>query len=304
MRSTWAAACRRPSARRQCSRPPARRSHGTTGHRRSGTPNCFWSCGRSDISAATCSPTCGGSSRSAECCVAAALALLTSRLLKRREHRARAGCRQRTPLRRTASHRRDVATRPAPPAPRTPRRGRGGRAVLAGRFGEPDRRRLLRPVRRRRPTLGPGDRRRVRQGHRGCRAHRARPATPCEPPLAIRLRRRRSCRPCTTPCATISRRRSARRALRSSRPLGHDTYRIELSLGGHPQPLLRRRDGQVEPVGALGMLLGMIEPTLSTTVVDVMPGDTLVFYTDGLTDAPAERGGLGRGTCRAPRGRG
>ena len=37
------------------------------------------------------------------------------------------------------------------------------------------------------------------------------------------------------------------------------------------------------------MLLGMIEPTLSTTVVDLMPGDTLVFYTDGLTDAPAEK---------------
>ncbi len=71
-------------------------------------------------------------------------------------------------------------------------------------------------------------------------------------------------------------------------PLGRDAYRVELSLGGHPQPLLRRRDGLVTPVGALGMLLGMIEPTLSTTVVDVMPGDTLVFYTDGLTDAPAD----------------
>jgi hypothetical protein len=69
--------------------------------------------------------------------------------------------------------------------------------------------------------------------------------------------------------------------------LDDDTYRVQLSLGGHPQPLLRRHNGQVMPVGALGMLLGMIEPTLSTTVVDLMPGDTLVFYTDGLTDAPA-----------------
>ncbi len=39
----------------------------------------------------------------------------------------------------------------------------------------------------------------------------------------------------------------------------------------------------------MGMLLGMLEPTLSTTVVDVMPGDTLVSYTDGLTDAPADK---------------
>ncbi|HVE18634.1 MAG TPA: PP2C family protein-serine/threonine phosphatase, partial [Ilumatobacteraceae bacterium] len=61
------------------------------------------------------------------------------------------------------------------------------------------------------------------------------------------------------------------------------------SLGGHPQPILRHRDGRVETVGTLGMLLGMIEPTIATTVVDLEPGDTFVFYTDGLTDAPAEQ---------------
>ena len=71
-------------------------------------------------------------------------------------------------------------------------------------------------------------------------------------------------------------------------PLGDEFYRVELALGGHPQPLLRHRDGKVESVGTLGMLLGMIEPTLSTTVVDLAPGDTFVFFTDGLTDAPAE----------------
>ena len=37
------------------------------------------------------------------------------------------------------------------------------------------------------------------------------------------------------------------------------------------------------------MLLGMIEPTIATTVVELEPGDTFVFYTDGLTDAPAEQ---------------
>jgi serine phosphatase RsbU (regulator of sigma subunit) len=37
------------------------------------------------------------------------------------------------------------------------------------------------------------------------------------------------------------------------------------------------------------MLLGMIVPKLSTTVVEVVPGDTLVLYTDGLTDAPAPK---------------
>ena len=69
---------------------------------------------------------------------------------------------------------------------------------------------------------------------------------------------------------------------------GTDSLRVQLSLGGHPQPLLRHRDGRVESVGTLGTLLGMIEPTVATTVVDLEPGDTFVFYTDGLTDAPAE----------------
>ena len=68
-----------------------------------------------------------------------------------------------------------------------------------------------------------------------------------------------------------------------------DSLRVELALGGHPQPLLRHGDGRVEAVGTLGMLLGMIEPTIATTVVELKPGDTFVFYTDGLTDAPAEQ---------------
>lgn len=68
-----------------------------------------------------------------------------------------------------------------------------------------------------------------------------------------------------------------------------ESLRVELSLGGHPPPLLRHRDGSVESVGTLGMLLGMIEPTLATTAVDLEAGDTFVFYTDGLTDAPADQ---------------
>src|SRR3954447_7822102 len=67
------------------------------------------------------------------------------------------------------------------------------------------------------------------------------------------------------------------------------SYRIEMALGGHPQPLLRRANGSVEQVGALGMLLGMLEPELSTAVVELACGDTLVFYTDGLTDAPPQQ---------------
>jgi len=68
-----------------------------------------------------------------------------------------------------------------------------------------------------------------------------------------------------------------------------DSYRVEMSLGGHPQPLLRRANGSVEAVGELGMLLGILEPTLTNSVVQLTAGDTLVFYTDGLTDAPAQQ---------------
>ena len=72
-------------------------------------------------------------------------------------------------------------------------------------------------------------------------------------------------------------------------PLADGSQRIALSLGGHPQPLLRRANGDVEGVGDRGTLLGMIEPVLSTTVVDLHQGDLMVFYTDGLTDAPADQ---------------
>ncbi|MCU1367122.1 MAG: protein serine/threonine phosphatase, partial [Ilumatobacteraceae bacterium] len=61
---------------------------------------------------------------------------------------------------------------------------------------------------------------------------------------------------------------------------------LDLSLGGHPQPLLRRRSGMVEAVGTPGTLLGIVAPSLADTVVRVEDGDTLVLYTDGLTDAP------------------
>ena len=68
-----------------------------------------------------------------------------------------------------------------------------------------------------------------------------------------------------------------------------DSYGVEVSLGGHPQPLLRRSDGTIEFVGAAGTLLGMVEPVLTNSSCRVDAGDVLVLYTDGLTDAPIEQ---------------
>ncbi|WP_253887179.1 PP2C family protein-serine/threonine phosphatase [Actinokineospora diospyrosa] len=62
-----------------------------------------------------------------------------------------------------------------------------------------------------------------------------------------------------------------------------------LCLAGHPPPLLRHANGHVEPLGTPGTLLGIL-PTVD--LVDVAfhlnPGDTLLLYTDGATEARAD----------------
>jgi PAS domain S-box-containing protein len=62
--------------------------------------------------------------------------------------------------------------------------------------------------------------------------------------------------------------------------------RAGISTGGHPLPLLLRPDGSVEPVGAPGTLLGIVpDPNLEDRAVTLEPGDTLVFYTDGVIES-------------------
>ena len=53
--------------------------------------------------------------------------------------------------------------------------------------------------------------------------------------------------------------------------------------------MLRGADGAVREIGEPGSLLGIFEPVLIDTTVPVAPGDTIVLYTDGLTDAPADQ---------------
>jgi serine phosphatase RsbU (regulator of sigma subunit) len=66
--------------------------------------------------------------------------------------------------------------------------------------------------------------------------------------------------------------------------------RMVLSCGGHPLPLVLRRSGAVEPVGRLGTLLGAdVEPVLSDVAVDLVPGELVVLYTDGVTEVRAGR---------------
>ena len=67
------------------------------------------------------------------------------------------------------------------------------------------------------------------------------------------------------------------------------TQKVTISLGGHPAPLLRNTEGGVVEIGQPGSLLGIFDPQLTDVVVAVHPGDTIVLYTDGLTDAPHDQ---------------
>jgi PAS domain S-box-containing protein len=61
-----------------------------------------------------------------------------------------------------------------------------------------------------------------------------------------------------------------------------------VACGGHPLPIVLRANGAVEEIGETGTLLGLVEdPDLQDSTGALHPGDTVVLYTDGLTEAGA-----------------
>ncbi|KAB8143986.1 SpoIIE family protein phosphatase [Chloroflexia bacterium SDU3-3] len=61
---------------------------------------------------------------------------------------------------------------------------------------------------------------------------------------------------------------------------------MRFSCAGHNPPLLVRADGSVEELKTPGIALGVLEEArLYETAVDFHPGDVLVCYTDGITEA-------------------
>ena len=61
---------------------------------------------------------------------------------------------------------------------------------------------------------------------------------------------------------------------------------VELAVGGHPLPFVLRSTGEVEQVGIGGTLLGPFEQWRGATDrLEVHHGDTLIFYSDGATEA-------------------
>jgi serine phosphatase RsbU (regulator of sigma subunit) len=66
---------------------------------------------------------------------------------------------------------------------------------------------------------------------------------------------------------------------------GRGSANLTVSLGGHPHPLILRKDGRVDPVGVPGTLLGALpSPVLADVEANLAVGDSLVLYTDGVLD--------------------
>ena len=62
--------------------------------------------------------------------------------------------------------------------------------------------------------------------------------------------------------------------------------RLTVSSGGHHLPIRRRRDGSLDTIGETGTILGMLDtPRLTDTATLLQPGDFVVLYTDGVTEA-------------------
>ncbi|MFH9690840.1 PP2C family protein-serine/threonine phosphatase [Streptomyces sp. NPDC017413] len=66
---------------------------------------------------------------------------------------------------------------------------------------------------------------------------------------------------------------------------GH--VRLHLASGGHPSALIQRADGQADYLPTPGgMLVGVLpQAPFAAARADLLPGDTLLLYTDGLTEA-------------------
>jgi sigma-B regulation protein RsbU (phosphoserine phosphatase) len=74
---------------------------------------------------------------------------------------------------------------------------------------------------------------------------------------------------------------------------GQDEARLTVALGGHPLPIVLRKDGRVESIGKPGTLLGVLpSPTLADVEATLGVGDSLILYTDGVLDVAnrAKRG--------------
>jgi serine phosphatase RsbU (regulator of sigma subunit) len=70
--------------------------------------------------------------------------------------------------------------------------------------------------------------------------------------------------------------------------------RLTVTLAGHPPPLLISRSGEATQIGRPGTLLGVIDPIeIRESEAELHPGQTLLLYTDGVTEAGRPQRQLG-----------
>ncbi|MGW1770244.1 PP2C family protein-serine/threonine phosphatase [Streptomyces sp. NPDC002104] len=72
------------------------------------------------------------------------------------------------------------------------------------------------------------------------------------------------------------------------------SFTVTLAGGGHPPALAVRANGAVEPVSTTGgQLIGILpDPHFAQATTRLAPGDALLLYTDGLTEARAADGSM------------
>lgn len=82
-------------------------------------------------------------------------------------------------------------------------------------------------------------------------------------------------------------------ALAAVRPRQAGGADVVVALGGHPHPLVVRRDGTLERVGETAPPVGMLTGTTFRDVsVQLGPGDLLVMFTDGLLEVIGGHGSV------------
>jgi serine phosphatase RsbU (regulator of sigma subunit) len=65
-----------------------------------------------------------------------------------------------------------------------------------------------------------------------------------------------------------------------------EPVRARIAVGGHPEPRLIHADGRVTRIPPNGPLLGVVDEwSIETTAIVIEPGETLLLFTDGLTEA-------------------
>jgi PAS domain S-box-containing protein len=81
---------------------------------------------------------------------------------------------------------------------------------------------------------------------------------------------------------------------------GPHGFACSVASAGHPLPLVVRASGAVEELACSGSLLFVLaRPTYQVVSFTLRPGDSLVLYTDGVTEARGEHGWFGADRLRS-----